>query len=107
MLVNDSPTQEFQIQRGLRQGDPISPFLFVLAMEGFHVALKRAQMADVFSGISIGDVEISHLLYADDVVVISPWSLGNSSQLIRIFRCFFLTLGLKINLAIGKVYKSY
>lgn len=53
VLVNGSPTQEFQIQRGLRHRDPLSPFLFILAMEGLHIALTRAQEANIFRGISV------------------------------------------------------
>jgi len=34
VLVNGSPTEEINIQRGLKQGDPLAPFLFLLVVEG-------------------------------------------------------------------------
>ena len=98
VLVNGSPTQEFQIQIGLRQGDHISHFLFILAREGLHVAFLRARLAGVFRGISFGDIEISHLSYADDVVILSLWSLDDDNHIICILSSFFLDLSLKINL---------
>lgn len=60
-------------------------------------------MADVFRGISIGDIEISHLLYAEDIVVPALWSLENVAHIVFIFQCFFLALGLKINIHKNKL----
>lgn len=88
VLVNGSPTREFQIQIGLRQGDPLSPFLFILSMEGLHVALLRAKEASVFKGISVSGIEISNRFCADDAIMISPWDPKNANRIICILRCF-------------------
>ena len=54
VLVNGSPTSEFDIRRGLRQGDPLSPFLFILAMEGLHMLTCKAVNSEIFKGASFG-----------------------------------------------------
>nr|GEW51620.1 RNA-directed DNA polymerase, eukaryota [Tanacetum cinerariifolium] len=70
VLVNGSPTVEFEISKGLRQGDPLSPFLFILAMEGLHTITCKALESGIFTGAYIGNdnLHISHLIYADDVI---------------------------------------
>ncbi|GJZ83465.1 RNA-directed DNA polymerase, eukaryota, reverse transcriptase zinc-binding domain protein [Tanacetum coccineum] len=48
VLVNESPTSEFDIRRGLRQGDPLSLFLFILAMKGLHMLTCKAEESGIF-----------------------------------------------------------
>ncbi|GKB13721.1 cysteine-rich receptor-like protein kinase, partial [Tanacetum coccineum] len=50
VLVNGSPTKEFYMGRGVRQGDPLSPFLFLLAPEGLNVLVNDAVDRGIFNG---------------------------------------------------------
>nr|GEU50867.1 RNA-directed DNA polymerase, eukaryota [Tanacetum cinerariifolium] len=53
ILVNGSPTSEFSVKRGLRQGDPLYPFLFIIVMEGLYMALSEAFHSGLLYGIKI------------------------------------------------------
>ncbi|KAM0071560.1 putative RNA-directed DNA polymerase [Helianthus debilis subsp. tardiflorus] len=102
VLVNGSPTMEFSCTRGLRQGDPISPFLFLIAMEALSGMMKKASECGIFHGINCnngGSMILSHLSYADDVIFLGDWSVSNALNIRRILRCFFLASGLKVNLS--------
>ncbi|GJU17615.1 RNA-directed DNA polymerase, eukaryota [Tanacetum coccineum] len=98
ILVNGSPTSEFPFFRGLKQGDPLAPFLFILVMESLHLSVSRAVNEGVFKGIQLHEsLMISHLFYADDVMFLGEWSDTNLKSLTNILKCFFLASGLKIN----------
>ncbi|GJY97792.1 RNA-directed DNA polymerase, eukaryota, reverse transcriptase zinc-binding domain protein [Tanacetum coccineum] len=100
ILVNGSPTNEFELFKGLRQGDPLSSFLFILVMEGLHSLTCKAEELGLFKGVSIGcdNMNISHLMYADAVIFFGEWSWVNAQNLISMLRCFYLISGLKINI---------
>ncbi|GKA04326.1 putative RNA-directed DNA polymerase, eukaryota, reverse transcriptase zinc-binding domain protein [Tanacetum coccineum] len=103
ILINGSPTSEFSIKRGLRQGDPLSPILFILVMEGLHCAMSNAVSSGLIRGIKIGssDITLSHLFYADDVIITTDWNSGDLDNIIRVLHVFYLASSLKIN-----IYKS-
>ncbi|XP_026395820.1 uncharacterized protein LOC113290426 [Papaver somniferum] len=66
VLLNGSPRQAFKPLRGIRQGDPISPYLFLLTMEVFTRALAKAEMEEKIQGIKISRKapQVTHLLFA-------------------------------------------
>ena len=74
ILINGSPAGFFPSSRGLRQGDPLFPYLFVIGMEALSCMINRAVDGNYISGrrVAIGrgeDMSISHLLYADDTLI--------------------------------------
>ncbi|GJX55522.1 RNA-directed DNA polymerase, eukaryota [Tanacetum coccineum] len=105
ILVNGSPTSEFKFFKGLKQGDPLSPFLFILIMESLHISFNNMVNAGLYKGIRIDDsLCLSHLFYADDVVFIGKWDLSNLSMIVNVLKWFFLASGLKINLHKSKLF---
>ncbi|GJT08884.1 RNA-directed DNA polymerase, eukaryota [Tanacetum coccineum] len=53
ILINGSPTEEFQFYKGLKQGDPLSPFLFFLILESLHLSFQRVVDNGIFNGIKL------------------------------------------------------
>ena len=100
VLVNGSPTDEFPLGRGLHQGDPLSPFLFLLAAEGLNVMMKAMIESSIFSGYNIGSknpVVLSHLLFANDTLILGSKSWDNVRALRVILVLFKVVSGLKVN----------
>jgi len=53
ILVNGSPTEEINIQRGLKQGDPLASFPFLLVAEGFSGLMSNAVARNLFQGFEV------------------------------------------------------
>ena len=74
IMINGSPSGFFGSSQGIRQGDPLSPLLFLLVMEVLSRMLRRTEEAGLIRGFKASNVvedglSISHLLFADDTIV--------------------------------------
>ena len=103
VLVNGSPAGFFPSSRGLRQGDPLSLYLFVIGMEVLSCLLNRATVGNYLSGTKITDgrgeeMVISHLLYADDTLLFCRADNDELKFISWILMWFEAVSGLKINL---------
>ncbi|KAK2651628.1 hypothetical protein Ddye_011484 [Dipteronia dyeriana] len=99
VLVNGSPTEQFGLERGLRQGDPLSLFLFNIVSEALKAILLKASEINLLKGVNFGSegVNITHLQFVDDMIVFLKPSLSYLKYLKRILRCFEIVSGLRIN----------
>jgi hypothetical protein len=105
VLVNGSPTEDFKVGRGLRQGDPLSPFLFLIAAEGLAAMMSRAVALGKFKGYHVGgDIHFQMLQFADDTILMGEGSWENLWTIKIILRSFELVSGLKINFVKSKLY---
>lgn len=100
-LVNGQPTHPIIPQRGLRQGDPISPYLFLLCAEGLGGLLQKAHDDGKLHGIAVnrGAPLISHLFFADDCILFARANLREAACLKSIFQTYESLSGQKINIA--------
>ncbi|XP_058733672.1 uncharacterized protein LOC131605316 [Vicia villosa] len=98
VLVNGSPTAEFVVKKGLRQGHPLSPFLFVIVAEGLKGMVRKAVELGEYVGFNVRrKCSVELLQFADDTLLVGE---GNWKQLWvikAILRGFELVSGLGIN----------
>ncbi|GAU48536.1 hypothetical protein TSUD_282880 [Trifolium subterraneum] len=105
VLINGSPTEDFTVGKGLRQGDPLSPFLFLLAAEGLTGLVKQAVDTGKFVGFKVNDsLRFQILQFADDTILLGDCSWDNVRTMKSILRGFELVSGLKVNFVKSKLY---
>ncbi|KAL0435721.1 UNVERIFIED_CONTAM: putative mitochondrial protein [Sesamum radiatum] len=95
-------------ERGLRQGDPLSPYLFLLCTECFSSLLQHAERMGRLRGVSIcrGAPSISHLLFADDTLIFCRASLECSQVIRDVLEVYRLASGQEINFSKSSVVFS-
>ncbi|XP_060964925.1 uncharacterized protein LOC133033879 [Cannabis sativa] len=89
-LLNGKPLRKFYPERGLRQGDPLSPYLFLLCNEVFSRFLYHEQQKGNLHGIRVArnSPEISHLMFADDTIVFLGANPSKAETLVRCIKKF-------------------
>lgn len=100
-MINSRPRGKFKASRGLRQGDPLSPFLFTLVIDMLSRILEKAQEMDVFHGLVVGHdrVKVSHLQFADDTMFFTRDKPEYWHNLLETLDLFCFISGMRINKA--------
>ncbi|XP_062028441.1 uncharacterized protein LOC133744326 [Rosa rugosa] len=107
-LINGIPRGFVTPYRGLRQGDPISPYLFLLCAEGLSTLISHSVANGQWQGLRVCDGAhvISHLLFADDSMLYSNASSQDCILIRNILNVYERASGQKINLQKSSVVFS-
>ncbi|XP_058733000.1 secreted RxLR effector protein 78-like [Vicia villosa] len=98
IIINGSVTKEFNVEKGLRQGDPLSPFLFVIAAEVLTGLMNRATSLGDFRGFLYNEIDACGMLqFADDTIFIAEGDLANIWTIKSILRGFEIMSGVRVN----------
>ena len=97
-LVNGSPTTKFYLKRGLRQGDPLAPFSFLIAAQGLAGVVRKAVEKNLAESLEVGINKVINMLqYANDTLFFCEANSKSVFNLKVILHYFELASGLKVN----------
>ncbi|XP_042944715.1 uncharacterized protein LOC122278601 [Carya illinoinensis] len=99
VVVNGTPGDIIWPTRGLRQRDPLSPYLFLLCAEGLSTLLKEAEARGRIKGVAVtrGGKRINHLLFADDCVMFCRSKIEEWTVLVHLLKFYEEAYGQTLN----------
>ena len=99
ILINGEPKGAITLSRGLRQGDPLSPYLFLLCGEGFSAMLKKKEREGLIKGVAVARhaPRVSHLFFADDSVIFCRATKEECMQVAKVLEVYEEESGQKLN----------
>jgi hypothetical protein len=108
VLMNFDKVGHIISGRGLRQGDPLSPYLFILVAEGLIALIHQVVNRGDIHGARIcrGAPEVSHLLFADDCFLFCRASVAEVTRLPSILHTYEKASGQEINLSKSEVFNN-
>jgi len=108
VLYNGNKLSQFKPTHGLHQGDPLSPYLFILCMEKLFMAINNAVNQGYWEPIHISNTgpHLSHLLFADDVLLFTKAKGSQFRFISTLFDGSSKDSGLKINLSKSRAFFS-
>ncbi|XP_010687394.1 uncharacterized protein LOC104901504 [Beta vulgaris subsp. vulgaris] len=105
IMLNGKPGKPFYAKKGLRQGDPMSPFLFAIGMEYLSRCLKHLKDNKKFHyHPKCGRFHITHMMFADDLLMFCRGDLTSIHEMFLAFRMFSQASGLEANLHKSNIY---
>lgn len=83
VVLNGNVTDKFKAERGVRQGDPLSPFLFLVCMKGLSSLLNKAQDEGLVKSIQAcrGGSRVNYLFFTDDSIVFAKTKNGEIEKI--------------------------
>ncbi|CAL1367531.1 unnamed protein product [Linum trigynum] len=108
ILLNGSPTEYFHPTRGIRQGDPISPFLFILLSNALSFLIDKGVERGEIRGIKLNQecTRISHCLFADDTVIFGKARVCEAIHILKILQNYGEVTGQEINASKSSIFFS-
>ncbi|KAK5802173.1 hypothetical protein PVK06_029756 [Gossypium arboreum] len=103
---NGSNGEWFLPSRGLRQGDPLSPYLFLIFSEGFSILIREAKHKGLMRGASIGKkrLSINHLFFADDCILFRDASCEGAYAVRDVIHEYEMISGQRVNFDKSFIY---
>ncbi|KAA3482314.1 reverse transcriptase [Gossypium australe] len=104
--LNGMSSDWFSPSRGLRQGDPLSPYLFLICAEGFSTLLEDAKQQGLMRGASVGRemFSINHLFFADNCILFGDATQEGVCTVRDIIREYEKSAGQKVNYDKSLIY---
>ncbi|GKV18315.1 hypothetical protein SLEP1_g28713 [Rubroshorea leprosula] len=107
-IINGGATDSFKPCHGLRQGDPLSPYLFILCLEFLLLKLHHDISIGLWKGSKLGKSKplFSHIFFTDDLIFAGKASISNASYLKEMLDFFCFRSRQSINQEKSKVFFS-